>query len=186
MKQRNLLREAAASLWRLTLTAKLVSTISSLFYYIKSYLYVRDTFYSGQFAYVLKQYLHVQFRKDWIGRLYGVINPNIDINGNIDFSTQIIEFTEDGLSTDSYVQNWVYKQLGLVKSVFSLQKSGFFDYIGASFKHVGPANSDNWLVVFDIVDRKRFVLSLYKLIKHVFLYAVIFCAVFRLCGLIFD
>lgn len=178
MKQRNLLREAVTSLWHLTLTSKLISTISSLFYYIKSYLYVRDTFYSEQFAYVLKQYLHVQFKKDWIGRLYGVINPNIDINGNIDFSTQIIEFTEDGLSTDSYVQNWVYKQMNLIKSVFNLQKSGFFDYIGASFKHVGPTNSDNWLVVFDIVDRKRFTFSLYKLIKQTILYLIIFGVVF--------
>ena len=102
-----------------------------------------------------------------------MVNPAIDINGNIDFGSQIIEFTEDGMSTDNYVKSWVLKQMSLIKSVFNLQQSGFFDYISAEFKHVGPENGDNWLVVFDLVDRKILVSSIYKELRQILSYGVI-------------
>lgn len=172
-KHRNVWKEGIMSILHLSLIYKTIRTIVYLFTYIKDYLYIKDTLYSEQFLYVLKKYLNVQFKKDWIGRLYGVINPSIDINGNIDFSTQIIEFTEDGLSTDNYVQNWVYKQMQLIKSVFNLQQSGFFDYIGVEFKHVGPLNGDNWLVVFDIPNRKLFSSYIKKTLKQLILYGII-------------
>lgn len=173
MKSRSLTSEALKSACRLTLIYKTARAISCLLYYIKSYLYVRDTLYSPQFAYVLEKYLRVKFRRDWIGRLYGVVNPAIDINGNIDFSTQIIEFDERGASTDNYVKNWVYKQLSLIKNIFHLQDSGFFDHIGADFRHVGPDNNDNWLIVFDIVARRDFAYALRSFIRQFVIYAVI-------------
>lgn len=182
-KSRNIWKEAILSVLRLSLIYKTLKTISCLIDYVKSYLYIKDTLYSEQFLYVLKKYLNVQFKKDWIGRLYGVINPSIDINGNIDFGSQIIEFTEDGLSTDNYVQGWVYKQMSLIKSVFNLQQSGFFDYIGVSFNHVGPANADNWLVVFDMPSRKLLCSYIKKTLKQVILYgiigAVVYFTIFR-------
>lgn len=166
------------SIVKMTLTYKTINMFLCLFSYIKSILYIKDTFYSDKFAYVLSQYLKVNFRKDWIGRLYAVVNPAIDINGNIDFSSQIIEFTESGMSTDNYVKSWVLKQMSLIKSVFNLNQSGFFDYISAEFRHVGPENGDNWLVIFDLVDRKIFVSSIYKEIKQIIMYTVICLCVY--------
>lgn len=173
MKGRSIFKEAILSLFKRTLTYKTINVIVCFFSYIKSKLYIKDTLYSEQFKYVLKKYLKADFKEDWIGRLYAVVNPTIDINGNIDFGSQIIEFTDDGMSTDNYVKSWVLKQLNLIKSVFNLQQSGFFDYISADFKHVGPENGDNWLVVFDLIDRKILVSSIYKEIKQILLYGVI-------------
>lgn len=183
MKERNIFAEAAASLLKRTLTYKTLNVFACVFSYIKSRLYIRDTLYSEQFKYVLKKYLKADFKEDWIGRLYAVVNPAIDINGNIDFGSQIIEFTDDGMSTDNYVKSWVLKQMSLIKSVFNLQQSGFFDYISAEFKHVGPENADNWLVVFDLVDRKILVSSIYKEIRQILTYGVIGAAAYLVYAL---
>ena len=182
MKKRNVFSEAAVSLLKRTLTYKTAYLFACIFSYIKSRLYIKDTLYSEQFKYVLKKYLKADFKEDWIGRLYAVVNPAVDINGNIDFGSQIIEFTDDGMSTDGYVKGWVLKQMNLIKSVFHLQQSGFFDYINAEFKHVGPENADNWLVVFDLVDRKILVSSIYKEIKQILLYGAIGLSVYLVCS----
>ena len=42
------------------------------------------------------QLFDVEFRIDWIGRVYAVLNPNI-INDKLDVNTQIFEYTENGL-----------------------------------------------------------------------------------------
>ena len=185
MKSRNIATEALKSVCRATLAYKIARTAVCFYYYIKSYLYVRDTFYSEQFGYVLNKYLRVNFKRDWIGRLYGVVNPAIDINGNIDFSTQIIEFNDNGFSTDNYVKNWVYKQFSLIKNIFNLQSSGFFDHIGAEFKHVGPENGDNWLVVLDIVERANFARALRRAIKQIIIYGVIITCVYFAYNIIY-
>ena len=56
-----------------TLLYKIYASIKWLYIYARDYNYVADTFYSDQFSYVLKRYLNVDFKKDWIGRLYAVI-----------------------------------------------------------------------------------------------------------------
>ena len=78
-----------------TLTGKIVKTIKSLYDYFKDYDYIADTFYSEAFKIVLKEYLNVDIRKDWIGRLYGVINPNIDQDGKYNPNNTIIELNDN-------------------------------------------------------------------------------------------
>lgn len=173
MKKRNLLKTFLNTITKRTLCYKVFNTIYWLCAYIKDYLYVKDTFYSEQFFYVLRSYLNTTFTKDWIGRVYGVVNPSIDINGHFDISKQIIEFTEDGMSTDNYVASFVYKQMSLIKSVFNLKSSGFFDIIGATITHVGPPNADNWLIVFDIVARKQCTNYLKKTFKQLVIYSIL-------------
>ena len=74
-----------------TLTWRLVMLVQSIYRYITDMSYISDTLYSKEFLTVLKQYLRISVKKDWIGRLYGVINPYIDIDGKIDFNNTIIE-----------------------------------------------------------------------------------------------
>ena len=45
---------------------------------------------------ICKKYLKCDINKDWLGRLYGIINPMIDINGKIDVSSMIIEIDIEG------------------------------------------------------------------------------------------
>ena len=87
----NILGRLITKIYNKTLTSKLINTCKSSWEYLRDYLYISDTLYSDEFKLVLKRYLHINIKKDWIGRLYGVINPNIDINGNFDINNVIIE-----------------------------------------------------------------------------------------------
>mgnify|MGYP006874684672 CR=1 FL=1 len=80
------------------LTYKFYNCFATLIQYIKDYNIVAESLYSEAFAKVLLRYLNKDFKKDWIGRLYAVINPNIDINGKLNFNNTVIVVSHD--STD--------------------------------------------------------------------------------------
>ena len=103
-----------------TLTSKLVQFIKSVYVYAKDYGYVSDIIYSDGFKQMIKQYIHVDLDKDWLGRLYGVINPNIDIDGNFNISNVIIEIDNEFTNNNEYIKNWIYKQLNLIQELFNL------------------------------------------------------------------
>lgn len=156
---------------RFTLIHKFVSTISSLYKYSKDYSLISDTLYSDEFKLVLKRYLNADFDKDWIGRLYAVINPVVDINGKVNFNNVIIELDGDNTNSNEYVKNWVYRQMQLIGNLFKIEK--LYDYIYIEFKHVGPKEHDNYLVIFDISSRIDFVENLKKFLKQSILYIIL-------------
>lgn len=139
---------------------------------------VYDSLHGRAFHTMLKSYLRMTAKKDWLGRLYGIVNPSIGEDGEVDFNNVIFE--ADGINTNTrpYVENWFYKQMILISNVFSMDKTGFFDLIDAEISHVGPAEHDNYLVVFDIASRKEMCRYLKKAIKHTLLYAAIGVAVY--------
>ena len=130
-----------------TLTYKTLAFIEGVYTYIKDYYYISDTLYSEAFKIVLKEYLNVDIRKDWIGRLYGVINPNIDINGKFDITKTIIEIDDENTNNNEYVKHWTYKQLIIIGEVFKIDN--LWHFIDLEFKHVGPKEADNYLLIFD-------------------------------------
>ena len=109
--------------------------------------------HGGLFLMLVKQYLRVELKKDWIGRMYGVINPNVDIDGNFDPSTMIIEIDGENTNNNEYVKTWIYKQLRLISAVFSLKE--FYEKITIDIYHVGPQEYDNYLIVFDFESRQN-------------------------------
>lgn len=162
-----------------TLTWRLVMLVQSIYRYITDMSYISDTLYSKEFLTVLKQYLRISVKKDWIGRLYGVINPYIDIDGKIDFNNTIIEIDGDNTNSNEYVKNWVYKQFNLIDNLFKINK--LYDYINVDIKHVGPLNADNYLIVIDVVSRKEMTYALKRVLKQTILYMIIaLCAVILL------
>lgn len=164
-----------------TLLYKIYASIKWLYIYARDYNYVAETFYSDQFSYVLKRYLNVDFKKDWIGRLYAVINPLIDIDGKMNFNNVIIELDDTNTNNNDYVKSWVMKQMSMINALFKLENSGFFDIIGVKFKHVGPKNQDNYLVIFDICSRLEFTSYIKKTIIHGLIYgAIIACLLLSL------
>ena len=58
-----------------TLCYKTLAFVEGVYTYIKDYYYISDTLYSEEFIHVIKRYLLIELNKDWIGRLYGIINP---------------------------------------------------------------------------------------------------------------
>ena len=132
---------------------------------------IKNILYGDEFKKLLKEYINIDIRKDWIGRLYGVINPNIDKDGKLDVNNTIIEI--DGYNTNSnvYVKNWLYKQMYTVGTLFKLKN--LYSYITMDIEHVGPLDQDNYLVIFDIATRQIFVESLKRVIKHTLFYGII-------------
>lgn len=161
-----------------TLTWRLVMLVQSIYRYITDMSYISDTLYSKEFLTVLKRYLRISIKKDWIGRLYGVINPYIDIDGKIDFNNTIIEIDGDNTNSNEYVKNWVYRQFNLIDNLFKINK--LYDYINVDIKHVGPLNADNYLIVIDVVSRKEMTYALKRVLKQTILYMII-----ALCAVIF-
>ena len=160
-------------LFSYTLLYKIYLNLVLLKEYIDDYDYVSESLYSEAFSRILEKYLNLKVKKDWIGRIYGVINPNLDINGNVNFANTIIEIDDNNTNSNEYVKNWIYKQMNMVKYVFKLDESGFFDYIGCDIEHVGPKEHDNYLVVFYIVSQKAMLQNLKRLLKQFSLYAII-------------
>ena len=154
-----------------TFTGRICKTVKSLYDYIKDYEYISDTLYSEAFKIVLKEYLNVDIRKDWIGRLYGVVNPNINEEGKFDITKTVIEFDDENTNNNEFIKHWTYKQLTLIGQVFSIEN--LYHFIDLEFKHVGPKEADNYLLIFDIVSRKEFTKNLKKTLLHGFIYAVI-------------
>lgn len=154
-----------------TLTWRLVMLVQSIYRYITDMSYISDTLYSKEFLTVMKQYLRISVKKDWIGRLYGIINPYIDIDGKIDFNNTIIEIDGDNTNSNEYVKNWVYRQFNLIDNLFKINK--LYDYINVDIKHVGPLNADNYLIVIDIVSRKEMAYTLKRVLKQTILYMII-------------
>lgn len=154
-----------------TLTWRLVMLVQSIYRYITDMSYISDTLYSKEFLTVLKRYLRISIKKDWIGRLYGVINPYIDIDGKIDFNNTIIEIDGDNTNSNEYVKNWVYRQFNLIDNLFKINK--LYDYINVDIKHVGPLNADNYLIVIDVVSRKEMTYALKRVLKQTILYMII-------------
>lgn len=158
-------------LWDLTLTSKIVNVFKSLYDYIHDYNLIGDTLYSDSFKLVIKKYLNINLKKDWLGRLYGIINPDIDINGNYNINNIIIELDDERTNNNDYVKNYIYKQLQLISDLFKINR--LYDYINIEIKHVGPVEYDNYLFVIDIVNRQQFTFYLKKILKQLLIYGII-------------
>lgn len=62
----------------------------------------------------LSQLFGTEFRMDWVGRIYTVINPNI-VDNKFDINTQIFEYNENGLSNEIYIERYIMFKLNLIK-----------------------------------------------------------------------
>lgn len=153
------------------LIGKIYNFISSIFYYIKDYNLISETLYSREFKKVIMKYLKCELDKDWLGRLYGVINPNIDINGNLDVTSMIVEIDDYNTNNEEQVKNWIYTQMMLISELFKIEK--LYSYISLDLRHVGPINHDNYLIIFDITSRKYMASSFKKMLWHILLYCIL-------------
>lgn len=88
------------------------------------------------------QLFGTEFRIDWVGRIYTVINPNIN-NAQIDVNTQIFEYGENGLSNTVYIEHWIMQKLNVVKDF--IMANNLFDLLTYNIDKLD--NYDNYLFV---------------------------------------
>lgn len=90
----------------------------------------------------LSQLFGVTFKKDWIGRVYAVINPNIQ-DGKYNPSTQIFEYRENGLDNTTYIHNWIMERMNVAEQF--IQTQNLFDILTYNIKKLDQY--DNYLFI---------------------------------------
>ena len=88
------------------------------------------------------QLFGVEFRIDWVGRIYTVINPNI-INDKLDINTQIFEYGANGLTNEPYIEKYIMTKFNLVKDF--IMANNLFDLLTYEIKRIDEY--DNYLFV---------------------------------------
>lgn len=151
--------------------------IWSIYQYGKDYGHISSIFYGEGFKTMIKNYLHVDLKKDWIGRLYGIINPNIDVDGNFNVNSIIVEMDGKNTNNNEYLKTWIHKQLFLMKSLFNFDN--LYTYIILDIKPVGPAIGDNYLLVFDIASRKNMTKYFKQTFIQIIIYGIILISLFK-------
>lgn len=159
-----------------TLIYKTFQFIESIFIYLKDYYHISDILYSDEFRLLIKKYVYINLKKDWIGRLYGVINPNIGANGKYDFSNSIFEIDGDNTNNDEFIKNILYGKLDLIDRQFHINK--LYNYITMDIQHVGPVYADNYLIIIDMVARKYMSNCFKSWFKQLFIYSLIALIIF--------
>ena len=88
------------------------------------------------------QLFGTEFRMDWVGRIYTVINPNI-IKDQFDVNTQIFEYGENGFTNEPYIEKWIMTKFNLVKDF--IMANNLFDLLTYELKKIDEY--DNYLFI---------------------------------------
>lgn len=83
-----------------------------------------------------------EFRIDWVGRMYTVINPNV-LNEKLDINTQIFEYGENGLTNEPYIEKYIMTKLNIVKDF--IMANNLFDLLTYEIKRID--DYDNYLFI---------------------------------------
>ena len=90
----------------------------------------------------LSELFGAKVKKDKIGRLYVVINPNIK-NGKFETNDQIFEYNDVGWDNSTYVEKWIMQRLNVAKSF--IQANNLFDLLTYEIKKID--DYDNFLFI---------------------------------------
>lgn len=117
----------------------------NLFRHIK-YQRIIDSAYQNEMLIArISTLLGVQFKLDWIKRLYAVINPNIK-DGKYN-PEQIYEFDFNSTPDNTeWVTKWIMERLQILQNF--MQTSNLFDVIEY---HIKDLDNYNYLVVFQSI-----------------------------------
>ena len=128
---------------------------------------IKKTFKDENLIEGLSRIFKTNFKIDWIGRVYAVLNPNLDENGNYSPNTQIFEYGEDGLNNERMVEQWVMERLTVISNF--IQTNNLFELLTYSIKKLDKY--DNYLFILEPVTlgdcmkwSKRFAILMASLI----------------------
>ena len=93
----------------------------------------------------LSQIFKANFKVDWIGRVYAVLNPNLDENGQYAPNTQIFEYGEDGLSNERMIEQWIMERMVVVSEF--IRANNLFELLTYSIKKLDKY--DNYLFILE-------------------------------------
>lgn len=118
------------------------SFIKKLYLNIKYTKLLRRIYKEEQLLEKFSHMFGTEFRIDWVGRIYTVINPNI-IDDKLDVNTQIFEYTENGLSNRPYIEKWIMTKFNIIKDF--IMTNNLFDVLTYELNKIDEY--DNYLFI---------------------------------------
>ena len=113
-----------------------------LFQHLKYQRIIKEAYEREQLIAKISLLLGVQFKLDWVNRLYAVVNPNIK-DGKYN-PEQIYEFDFEGNPyNNEWVTKWVMERMGILRNF--LQTANLFDVLEYKIKDLGNLN---YLIIF--------------------------------------
>lgn len=122
----------------------------------------------------LSELFGTEFRMDWVGRIYTVINPNI-VDNKLDINTQIFEYGETGLSNQIYVERYIMLKLNLIKDfviannlfdllTYRIEKLDEYDNYLFVIEPITFEDCKKWTKIFGITYLSILILAIIALI----------------------
>lgn len=103
----------------------------------------------------LSKLCEVDFKLDWWGRMYTVINPYI-VNGKFDPSNIAYEYQEHGVDDNEYVKNQIMNKLLVAKQY--IKTNNLFDMLTYEIKKID--GDGNFLLIIKSITHDSFVKTL--------------------------
>lgn len=115
----------------------------------------------------LSELLNVNVRKDWFGRLYMILNPNL-----IKMTDQIYEVTDKGLNNSAFVEKWIMERFIVLEKF--IKANNLFDLLTYSLKQIDEQG--NYLLILEPITFKDYFKSL-KFLSISLPIAIIICII---------
>ena len=116
--------------------------VRNLYQHLKYNRIIRNVYEDEQVILKISTLLGVQFKRDWVNRLYAVINPQIK-DGKYD-PEQIVEFDFDGNPDNTeWVTKWIAERYQILQSFIA--SKNLFEILLYDIK---PLENLNYLVTF--------------------------------------
>lgn len=109
---------------------------------IKYYRILNRVYKEENLLHNLSAMFKVEFRRDWIGRIYAVFNPNIQ-DGIYNPNHQIYEYDENGLTNRPYVEAYIMEQLNIARQF--IRANNLFDLLTYKIEKID--DNDNYLFI---------------------------------------
>lgn len=148
--------------------------ITNLLLNIKYTKLIKSVYKEDDILNKLSQLFGTEFRMDWVGRIYTVINPNI-VDEKLDINTQIFEYGEKGLSNTVYVERYIMLKLNLIKDfviannlfdllTYRIEKLDDYDNYLFVIEPITFAECKKWTKIFGITSITLLVIAAILLI----------------------
>lgn len=120
----------------------------------------------------LSELFKSKFKIDYVGRRYTILNPRINydtIDDSSGYSSQIYEFTEDGMVDYSHVEKWCMDRIHAI-SIFLVNKS-LLDVMCYSLNKLD--DDENYLFVLKPILFDDLKISFKKMIKRLSIISIL-------------
>ena len=126
----------------------------NLFQHIKYTRMLKKIYKSENIIDNLSKLFNTEFRLDWVGRLYVILNPYIK-DGKYDPTAATIQYDEHGANDNLFIENWIMERMVIAQQF--IRASNLFDMLTYEIK---PLGSGNYLFIIKPITYNDYIKSI--------------------------